>query len=197
MDTNGSTGNDIDAVLRQAELAENAESACWHARRAMRLDDHRPEPHTLLGDWQDDTSRAEDHYRRAMELASRPPTASNTSYSSAYLSATMGLIGVLARTGRSAELIDHGREALRIDPEDRRGLRADLVGPLIECGYYDEAQALLARYADHERAFAATMSDFACEDRDSTAYARALLAFAGSGDTEAARSIWGGRSPHP
>lgn len=192
-----STAEHIDAILKEARRANRAETARWLARRAMALDERLPEPHTILGEWEDNPSAAEAHYRKAMELAWRQKESGKGSadesrgsavYPAGYLSAVEGLVGALARGGRTIELIDYGREALSLDPEDKFGLRNDLLGPLIEYGHYDEADELLERFAARERDSAARLSNFVHTDRDSTAYARALLAFARAGETEQARS---------
>jgi tetratricopeptide (TPR) repeat protein len=63
-----------------------------------------------------------------------------------YMRARLGAAEALYILGRREEAIAHGRELLRLNPNDNQGVREPLVNWLIEEGYDDEAGDLLKRY---------------------------------------------------
>jgi len=89
-----------------------------------------------------------------------------------YMRARNGLAGALWATNRRDEAIIHWQDLLRLNPGDNQGVRDILVPRLIELRRDEEAEAVLANYA---------------EDRSAMlSYARALIEYRRSGDGDAA-----------
>ncbi|PZN08669.1 MAG: hypothetical protein DIU76_02035 [Bacillota bacterium] len=93
-----------------------------------------------------------------------------------YMRARFALAQALYQAGRTDEAIAHGRELLRLNPNDNQGVRYLLVHWLLETKRSDEAEALLREY-DEDSAF--------------WLYARALCTYQRGGDTWAARRAAG------
>jgi tetratricopeptide (TPR) repeat protein len=67
-----------------------------------------------------------------------------------YLRARAQLYTVLRRTDRRDQALEHGRELIALDSDDRQGVRWSLLGLLLEFDRLDEARALRGQFADEE-----------------------------------------------
>jgi tetratricopeptide (TPR) repeat protein len=94
-----------------------------------------------------------------------------------YMRARIGLALHLWSLGQQDEAVDHARELLRLNPNDNQGVRYTLAGWLMELARHEELERLLRDY--EEDAMAAWC------------YARALLTFRTTGDSEDAREQLG------
>jgi tetratricopeptide (TPR) repeat protein len=92
-----------------------------------------------------------------------------------YLTCRRGLIQCLILAGRAAEAADACRSFVRLDAEDAIAARCIFLDLLIDLGQFDEARELcVERGSDHDAEWA---------------FSRALVEFAATGDTPAARSL--------
>jgi tetratricopeptide (TPR) repeat protein len=89
-----------------------------------------------------------------------------------YMRARLELATALWRLGDRDEAIYHARDMLRLNPNDNQGVRHVLVVWLLELGRHDDVEELLQAY---DGDFLAVWS-----------YARALLSFRTTGDSEEA-----------
>lgn len=139
--------------------------------------------YTILAKLEKDPERAEELYRRGVEsartvigekgAANEAGSFGETESTRPYLRTLLDFIGDLVRRGKTGEALLLGRDTLRLNPADPGRLRSVLVGPMIAADL-DEEAGELAR-------------DFWEDDRDTMAFARALLAFRRSGNSPDAR----------
>jgi tetratricopeptide (TPR) repeat protein len=90
-----------------------------------------------------------------------------------YMRARAGLAECLWAVGKHDEAIGHYKDMLRLNPNDNQGIRDLLMPRLIATGRDEEAEVLFREYKDDGMA--------------SWAYARALLDFRMTGDSEVSR----------
>lgn len=90
-----------------------------------------------------------------------------------YMRARAGLAECLWASGKHDDAIQHYKDMLRLNPNDNQGIRDLLMPRLMEMGRDEEAEALFKEYHDDGMA--------------SWIYARALLDFRKTGDSEISR----------
>jgi tetratricopeptide (TPR) repeat protein len=154
------------------------------AREALRLWPDCTEAWVLRAEEMPDRERRTELYRQAVEAGERTlgpkPFAEDVGHfwgileTRPYMRARNGLAGALWAAGRHDEAIAHWQDLLRLNPEDNQGVRDMLVPRLIVQRRDEEADAVLAAYADDASAM--------------LSYARALLEFRRSGDGGAAQA---------
>lgn len=91
-----------------------------------------------------------------------------------YMRARFGLADCLWEKGDREAAIEHYRQMLELNPNDNQGVRHILLGCLLEEKRHDEADALLATYADDPSAV--------------WCYSKVLLAYRREGDSEHSRA---------
>jgi tetratricopeptide (TPR) repeat protein len=154
------------------------------AREALRLWPDCTEAWVLRAEEMPDPERRSELYRQAVEAGERAlgpkPFAEDVGQfwgileTRPYMRARNGLAGALWAAGRHDEAIAHWQDLLRLNPNDNQGVRDVLVPRLIVQRRDEEADAVLAAYADDASAM--------------LSHARALLEFRRSGDGEAAQA---------
>ena len=92
-----------------------------------------------------------------------------------YMRARLGLAQCLWKKGDREAAIGHYRQMLELNPNDNQGVRHVLLGCLLDEQCHDEADALLATYADEPSAV--------------WCYSRVLLAYRREGDSEHSRAL--------
>jgi len=165
-------------------LEEEGRSRVKLAREALRLWPDCTEAWVLRAEEMPDLERRADLYRKAVEAGERTlgpkPFAEEVGHfwgileTRPYMRARNGLAGALWAAGRHDEAIAHWQDLLRLNPGDNQGVRDVLVPRLIERRRDQEADAVLAAYADDVSAM--------------LSYARALIEFRRSGEGEAAQA---------
>lgn len=178
-------GHSIDEPLTEPRSpAERAQDLCYKAfscygrrrvqlaREALRLDPDCADAHVLLAE---QSGTAEDelaHYQRGFEAATR--TLGEATFSEnigefwnyfptrPYMRARFGLAQSLVEVGRFDEAIVHALDLLRLNSDDRLGVRHFLLPILLECHRDADAARLLQSYDEQSAHWQ---------------YARALLAF--------------------
>ncbi|HFQ14217.1 MAG TPA: hypothetical protein ENK40_05420 [Gammaproteobacteria bacterium] len=91
-----------------------------------------------------------------------------------YMRARLGLAQCLWEKGEREVAIGHYQQMLELNPNDNQGIRHILLACLLEEKRHDEADALLAAYADEPSAV--------------WCYSRALLAYRREGDSDHSRA---------
>jgi len=155
------------------------------ARQALETSPDCVDAYLLLGDAASNADEALPLFEQAVEAAERvlgPDTFRECAGhfwafpdTRPYMQARLDLAQCLLELGRSEEAIVHYREMLDLNPNDNQGCRYRLASVLLLCNRIDELQSLLQKYPD----------DYTAE----WYYTRALLAFQGEGDSEAARTL--------
>ncbi len=189
-------GRSIDEPLTEPRSpAERAQDLCYKAfacygrrrvqlaREALRLDPDCTDAHVLLAE-QSGTAQDElAHYQRGVEAATRTlgkaPFIENLGEfwnyfpTRPYMRARFGLAQSLCEMGRFDEAIEHGLDLLRLNPDDRLGVRHFLLPTLLECHRDADAARLLQTYDEPSAHWL---------------YAKALLAFRLGGRCPSANS---------
>lgn len=170
-------------LASMARVEPDEEEARRLARESLATSRLCADAYTILAKLEKDPERAEDLYRQSLEaartvigekgLANGASRFGETESTRPYLRTLVDLVGDLVRRGNKGDALLLGRDTLRLNPADPGRLRPVLVGPMIAADRDEEASEL-AR-------------DSWEDDRDTMAFARALLAFRGSGDSPDAR----------
>lgn len=152
------------------------------ARRAIELWEDCADAHLLLAEHAENRREAAGHFERAVAAGERAigPAAFRDHVghfwglieTRPYMRAREALAHHLWGLGRRDEAVGHLREMLRLNPGDNQGVRYTLAGWLLILDRDDELGALLAAYD---------------EDSATITYARTLLAFRRSGDSDETR----------
>lgn len=170
-------------LATMARVEPNEEEARRLARESLATSRLCADAYTILAKLEKDPERAEELYRRGLEaarmvieekgFANEASRFGETESTRPYLRTLVDLIGDLMRWDKRGEALLLGRNTLRLNPADPGRLRSVLVGPMIAADLDEEAGELARNSWE--------------DDRDTMAFARALLAFRGSGDSPDAR----------
>jgi AhpD family alkylhydroperoxidase len=202
-------GRHVDELDMHPETPlEHAQELCYQAlgargrqrvklaRAALDVCDDCADAHIILAEETDHLSEAKFHYMEAINAVRR--AVSDDVFEEAvgecfdvvdtrpYLRALGGLASVAMEMDEPQQAIDHLREMLRLDREDRSGARVMLLNLLFGQDRIDEAETLIDAYSGNE-------------DVDPLwAYSRALVTFLHDGDSaDARRQLDGALRDHP
>jgi hypothetical protein len=170
-------------LASMARVEPDEKEARRLARESLATSRLCADAYAILAKLEEDPERTEDLYRQGLEaartligeegFANEAGRFGETESTRPYLRTLVELIGDLARRGKEGEALLLGRDTLRLNPADPGRLRPVLVGPMIAADRDEEAGELARNSWE--------------DDRDTMAFARALLAFRGSGDSPGAR----------